>query len=225
MVYHTSMSDYECEARRLLGEGTVESLLEAVDRGAISLQQAEDIAFKLHPTVGGNFRRARDLPNFKYDRALFRKILSDWYEQEVDKVTVERLQEVLGHPNIRLRLEVDPGTGEARLEPGKGGEPGFLSRYREDVRGGKVEVISTRVNKLKENGQVIFSERKIRAPKAEDTDGEGQSLDELLSSNKTILVTAEAGGGKSSYAAMTVHGWAEGRILQGYKMVAILTPV
>jgi hypothetical protein len=67
---------------------------------------------------------------------------------------------------------VDPGTGEARLEPGKGGEPGFLRRYREDVRGGKVEVINSRRNKLKEDGQVIFSERKLKALNAEDMDAE-----------------------------------------------------
>ena len=70
---------YETEVRQCLGPKVVDCLLDAVDRGDLSLQQAEDLARGLHPTAGGNFQRAKDLPNFRYDRTSLRQILSDWY--------------------------------------------------------------------------------------------------------------------------------------------------
>ena len=60
----TGSSEEEKEVRQLLGPKVVDCLLEAVDGGDLNLQQAEYLARGLHPTAGGNFKRAKELPNF-----------------------------------------------------------------------------------------------------------------------------------------------------------------
>ena len=73
---------YEKEVRERLGPKVVDTLLEAVDRGNLGLQQAEDLADGLHPTAQGNFLRAKQLPNFYFDKHSVRRILSDWYQYD-----------------------------------------------------------------------------------------------------------------------------------------------
>ena len=73
---------YEKEVRERLGPKVVDTLLEAVDRGNLGLQQAEDLADGLHPTAQGNFLRAKQLPNFYFDKHSLRRILSDWYQYD-----------------------------------------------------------------------------------------------------------------------------------------------
>ena len=60
----------EKQVRKLLGSNVVDCLLEAVDRADLTLEQIEDLARGLHLTAGGNFLRAKELPNFKPDRTL-----------------------------------------------------------------------------------------------------------------------------------------------------------
>ena len=43
----------EREVKKLLGEDVVDCLLEALGRGDLGPQQAEDLAFQLHDTAGG----------------------------------------------------------------------------------------------------------------------------------------------------------------------------
>ena len=70
----------------------------------------KDLARGLHPTAGGNFLRAKQLPNFIYDRTSVRKIMSDWYDLDwpgnESGVTLEKLKMVLD--DIGLRLEISP---------------------------------------------------------------------------------------------------------------------
>ena len=56
----TSFCDDEREMRDILGTEVVDCLLEAVDRGDFSQQQAEDLAGGLHQRARGDFRRATE---------------------------------------------------------------------------------------------------------------------------------------------------------------------
>ena len=106
------MGNYEeREVRKRLGPKVVDLLLEAVDRGDLSLHQAEDLAKGLHPTAGGNFVRAKELPNFKYDRTSLRHILADWFQYDwpddgsyESGVTFEKLRTVLNDIGLVLKI-------------------------------------------------------------------------------------------------------------------------
>merc|ERR1712226_84030 len=109
----TGFSEDERNVRQQLTPKVVDCLLEAVDRGEVSLQQAEDLAMGLHRRTGGEFKRTKDLANFKYDRTSLRQVLTDWFrydwQDDESGVTFEKLQSVL--KDIGLVLEKSP-TGE-----------------------------------------------------------------------------------------------------------------
>ena len=68
------MSQLEKEVEAELGVEVYKTFLAAVDNGEISEKQMADIAFELHGTVGGDFKRARESKTFKCDRAEARTI-------------------------------------------------------------------------------------------------------------------------------------------------------
>ena len=167
---------YEQDVRQELGSEVVDCLLEAVDHGYLSLQQVEDLARGLHPTVGGNFLRLKQLPNFNFDRASLRKILSDWYQYDgtllETGVTLEKLQRVL--LGIGLRLEEE---GEVNLVSVKTKERKKLydlaETYKSKINREEVKEIK---NKLagtlysKETGKHIYLERLLQRDKTRDRD-------------------------------------------------------
>ena len=74
--------DYEDKVIKKLGQEARDAILKEVRRGAINSDQMRDIAYKLHPTVGGNHKRRSDRGVPSDDREM-RHILSDWYPQEL----------------------------------------------------------------------------------------------------------------------------------------------
>ena len=207
---------YDGEVKEQLGEGVVACLLEAIDNGELTLQQTQDLASKLHPKAGGDFQRARELPNFKFDRTSLRNILSSWYQYEVEEVTRNKLERVLSDPDIGLRLDTSK-SGRVTLTSTKKKEDlemAMFGSYKSDILQGKVGQIHSRIQRLK--GQYIG--RKLCQGEEEVT------LDKGLEENKTILIRSDAGGGKSSYAAKLMEAWAQNQTLCNLKMLLLITP-
>ena len=74
--------DHDDKVIKKLGQEARDAILKEVRSGAINSDQMRDIAYKLHPTVGGNHKRRSDRGVPSDDREM-RRILSDWYPQEL----------------------------------------------------------------------------------------------------------------------------------------------
>ena len=89
-----------------MGKDAYNKFLVAVRKGQVTLQQMSDIAFKLGDEVGGNFKRAQESRNFKYNAADARKVLSNWYQLgacDMDKEAArEKFISTLQHENTGL---------------------------------------------------------------------------------------------------------------------------
>ena len=89
-----------------MGKDAYNKFLVAVRKGQVTLQQMSDIAFKLGDEVGGNFKRAQESKNFKYNAADARKVLSNLYQLgacDMDKEAArEKLIGTLQHENTGL---------------------------------------------------------------------------------------------------------------------------
>ena len=215
---------YDREVKELLGKNVFTCLLEAVDNGELTLQQTQDLAFKLHPHAGGDFQRERELPNFKFDRTSLRNILSSWYQNEVEGVTRKKLKTVLWDADIGLRLKISK-SGRVTLSQMKKKENDemiMFRGYKNDILEGKVGQIHSRIQRLE--GQYI--ERKLCRPEDLENKMSIQEipLDQVLEENKTLLISSDAGGGKSSYAAKLMEAWAQNKALHNLKMLLLITP-
>ena len=72
---------YHLEIEAQLGKRAYKAFLCAVENGGVSVQQAETIAFTLHPTVGGRFKNKRTSGfYFSWGRFEARELLSHYYE-------------------------------------------------------------------------------------------------------------------------------------------------
>ena len=91
--------------KRKLGEGVV-TLLYNVTNGTITAQNMKDFAFKLDQKIWGNHvRRTRD-DGEASDWAEMRRILCDWYNEELfdidRKAAVQKLVNIFMDPDINL---------------------------------------------------------------------------------------------------------------------------
>ena len=209
---------YDKEVKEQLGPDVFACLLEALDNGKVTLQQTQDLASKLHPKVGGDFQRSRELPNFKFDRTSLRNILSMWYQCEVEGVTRKKLKRVLSDPDIGLRLKRrKPGRVTlSQIKKARDLEMAMFGSYKNDILEGKVGQIHSRIQRLE--GQYI--ERKL----LHQSSAEEVTLAKVLEENKTILISSDAGGGKSSYAAKLMEAWAQNETLHNLKILLLITP-
>ena len=87
-----------------------------------------------------------------------------------------------------------------------------LSKYRTCIKDNQNEKIKKKIDKLSnEEGEEIYLNRKL----VHATTGEEfSSLEEILVTDRTVLVKAVAGAGKSTFAAMTMQEWSERKILK-----------
>lgn len=87
-----------------IGEDVHSLVLDAVDRGQISLKHAKNIASKLHPNVYGRFMESSKQNNFKFDRSAFNEMLCDWYEIDDDEnVTAYKLKSAFEHLDVNIK--------------------------------------------------------------------------------------------------------------------------
>ena len=101
------MSSPPCEpqVKALLGSTVYASILKAVDEGNVTANQAWDIVNKLCKTdrrAVGDFKRARDRPNFTFNRLECRLLLSNCYQYNPSDLTKEALVAALQDPDVAL---------------------------------------------------------------------------------------------------------------------------
>ena len=65
--------------RQLFGSQPVDFILNAVDTGGMSLDEAKDIAEKMDPGVGGKLKRRSQQVNFEWKEKQMRLVLSSWF--------------------------------------------------------------------------------------------------------------------------------------------------
>ena len=101
---------YEQFVRRKLGEDVVKLLQDSVTNGTINAQNMKDFAFKLVPSeeqkIGGNHVRRTQDGGEASDWAEMRRILCDWYNEELfdidRKAAVQKLVNIFMDPDINL---------------------------------------------------------------------------------------------------------------------------
>ena len=81
-VSRLRMGLYDREVKEILGEEVVKMILDAVESAEITKQKMEDIAQGLGPKVSGGHSRRKES-----DSTEMRKILSDWYLDELYGMT------------------------------------------------------------------------------------------------------------------------------------------
>ena len=106
------MSSPPCEphVKARLGPTVYTRILTAVDIGNVSDKQAWDIANKLCKTdkrAVGYFKRARDRPNFTFDRWECRVLFSNCSQYSPADLTKESLVAALLHPDVALDALAD----------------------------------------------------------------------------------------------------------------------
>ena len=102
------MGLYDADVIQRMGKEAYDYILDRVKCGVISAQHMNDISSQLHPHVLGNHLR-RVESGKACDEAEFRRILSDWFNQEMfdlDQQTVlKRLVSILTGPSVSLPSE------------------------------------------------------------------------------------------------------------------------
>ena len=103
------MSVYDADVKKLLGIEVYNYILERVSHGFISGQHMRDISSQLHPSVRGNHLRRVGSGN-ACDEAEFRRILGDWFKEELfdldQKTALTKLISILRGPSVSLHPEV-----------------------------------------------------------------------------------------------------------------------
>ena len=102
---------YEQFVRRKLGEDVAKLLSDNVTNGTINAQNMKDLAFKLVPSeeqkIGGNHVRRTQDGGEASDWAEMRRILCDWYNEELFDIdreaAVQKLVNIFMDPDINLR--------------------------------------------------------------------------------------------------------------------------
>ena len=110
------MVQHEEEVRQLFGSEPVDFILNAVDTGGMSLDEAKDIAEKMDPGVGGKLKRRSQQGNFEWKEREMRLVLSSWFNnccpanvQEEDDMR-KKLVSVLKSSSVEqksLALEIE----------------------------------------------------------------------------------------------------------------------
>ena len=99
------MGVHDAEVIQRLGKEAYDYILDRVKCGVISAQHMSDISRQLHPHVLGNHR----IRGKACDEAEFRRILADWFNQEMfdlDQQTIlSRLVSIFRGPSVNLRSE------------------------------------------------------------------------------------------------------------------------
>ena len=102
------MGRYDAEVIQRLGKEAYSYILDRVKCGVVRAQHMNDIANQLHPHVFGNHQRRVESGKV-CDEAEFRRILGDWFNQEMfdlDRQTaLTRLSSILRGPFVGLAAE------------------------------------------------------------------------------------------------------------------------
>ena len=102
------MGLYDAEVKERLGREAFNHMVDRVSSGVISGQHMKDIASQLHPHIFGNHLRRMESGK-ACDDAEFRRILSDWFNQELynldQKTALSRLISILKDPSVSLPAE------------------------------------------------------------------------------------------------------------------------
>ena len=92
--------------RERIGPKNVDFILKEVDEGTIDGQMMFDFAYKLGQTIGGNHKRRVKVERLPSDQAEMRRILSDWYTEELYDMNqadaVLALADIFAHDDIKL---------------------------------------------------------------------------------------------------------------------------
>ena len=129
--------------REIIGPKNVDFILEEVDDGTIDSQKMWDFADKLGPTIGGNHkRRVEKRPS---DQAEMRRILSDWYEEELYDMNqaeaVLVLADIFAHDDIKLfplahelrnGVKIDEATKTKHRHRKAQQQPGTIPSYNNE---------------------------------------------------------------------------------------------
>ena len=97
------MSEYENEAKKILGARVFRLLCDAASEDKINDQKLKDISYRLHGRVGGNHqKRGRGSSESE-----LRAVISDWYQVEMFDMTREtalnKLVKILEDPSVNLK--------------------------------------------------------------------------------------------------------------------------
>ena len=102
------MGLYDAEVIEHLGREAYNYIVDRVRCGVISGQHMKDISSQLHPHIFGNHLR-RVESGKACDEAEFRRILSDWFNQELydldQKTALSKLISILKGPSVSLPAE------------------------------------------------------------------------------------------------------------------------
>ena len=79
------------KVKEIIGKEAWDILFQSVTRGELSALRMKEVALKLHPTVGGaHLRRTGPTGKRESDWTEMREVLSDWYQQELFDLDMER---------------------------------------------------------------------------------------------------------------------------------------
>ena len=97
------MSEYEKEAKKILGGRVFRLLCDAASEDKINDQKLKDISYRLHGRVGGNHQKRGRVSS----ESELRAVISDWYQLEMFDMTREtalnKLVEIFEDPSVNLK--------------------------------------------------------------------------------------------------------------------------
>ena len=100
------MAFHDTEVKQKLGEDVRSAILSSAEDGTISANIMQDIAYKLHRSIGGN-HKIRVACGEPCDKTEMRHILGDWWEKELFQLTsreaLQRLVAIFEDPDVDLR--------------------------------------------------------------------------------------------------------------------------
>ena len=126
------MAFHDTKVKKKLGKDVRSAILSSAEEAVISANIMQDIAFKLHSSIGGN-HKIRVASGDPCDKTEMRHILGDWWDKELFQLTsreaLQRLVAIFEDPDVDLRplasqLKKKIGDVEQmEIEDEDGGDP------------------------------------------------------------------------------------------------------
>ena len=100
------MAFHDTKVKKKLGKDVRSAILSSAEEAVISANIMQDIAYKLHRSIGGN-HKVRVTSGRPCDKTEMRHILGDWWEKELFQLTsreaLQRLVAIFEDPDVDLR--------------------------------------------------------------------------------------------------------------------------
>ena len=99
------MVEYQSDVKTILGEKMYGKLKQAAKESKITVKKAQQLAFLLHPSVGGSFKNSRGRQDFEYDGDTFMQVLGEYVgksEKAEQESLPDKILDLLRHEDIGL---------------------------------------------------------------------------------------------------------------------------